>query len=108
MKKYNLNNFKGGWFIGNFSPSVCQTEKFEVALKKYKRGESDALHFHREAIEVTLILEGTAEFSGNLVKENDIIVLDKNEQNLFVALTDVKLCVVKFPSVPGDKYLVNE
>lgn len=108
MKKFNLNDFKGGWFIGNFSPSVFQTEEFEVALKKYKKGEVDALHFHREAIELTLIIEGYADFSGTIVKENDIILIEKNEQNLFKALTDVKLCVVKFPSIPGDKYLLNE
>ena len=37
MKKYNLEDFKLGWIIGNFEPSILRTDQFEVSIKKYKK-----------------------------------------------------------------------
>jgi len=28
----------GGWFVGDFSPTLLQTEAFEAACKRYQRG----------------------------------------------------------------------
>ena len=39
MQIYKLEDMKGGWFVGNFSPSAFQTEGFEVCYKKHHKGE---------------------------------------------------------------------
>ena len=40
MKKAKLSDMKGGWFIGNFEPSLYKTNDCEVAVKTYKKGDN--------------------------------------------------------------------
>ena len=40
MKKFNLDSMHKGWFVGDFTPSVLNTEKCEVAVKRYKKGDN--------------------------------------------------------------------
>ena len=37
MKKYKLDDMKGGWFVGNFEPSVMKAD-FEVGIHRHKKG----------------------------------------------------------------------
>jgi hypothetical protein len=108
MIKFNLNEMLGGWFVGSFSPSVIKTDKCEVAIKKYKIGNYEKKHFHKEAIELTVIISGSVEMNGVIYNENDIILIDKNEATDFKCLTDVITCVYKSISVPGDKYILED
>lgn len=98
---------KGGWFIGNFSPSALQTPEFEVAIKEYKAGDSEPNHVHKQAIEITVIVKGTVEMSNRLHREGEIIFLDKGDATTFRALTDVITVVVKTPSVSNDKFIID-
>ena len=41
MKVEKLSNMKGGWFIGNFEPSLFKTNECEVAVKSYKKGDKE-------------------------------------------------------------------
>ncbi len=95
----------GGWFVGDFSPSVVKTKECEVALKEYKAGDKENRHHHKEAIEVTLIARGTVEMNGNILEEGSIIQLDKGESTDFKSITDSITVVFKSPSVTNDKYL---
>ena len=95
MKIFNLEDMTGGWFVGDFSPSVVKTKRCEVALKEYKAGDKENRHHHKEAIEVTLIARGTVEMNGNI----------KGESTDFKSITDSITVVFKSPSVTGDKYL---
>ena len=36
MKLNKLNEFTKGWIIGNFNPSLFETDEFEVAVKNVK------------------------------------------------------------------------
>lgn len=105
MKKFNLDDMIGGWFIGHFEPSVLKTNDFEVAVKKYKKGDYEKKHFHKIATEYTLILDGEVIMSGKKFKSGDIILIQPNESTDFKALTDVKTIVVKTPSIDKDKFL---
>ena len=40
MNKSKLGDMIGGWFIGNFEPSLLKTNDVEVAVKKYKAGDA--------------------------------------------------------------------
>ena len=41
MKIKYLDDMTKGWFVGNFEPTVLNTEDVEVAVKKYKKGDQN-------------------------------------------------------------------
>lgn len=104
----NVSEFTKGWFIGNFEPSLLKTTDFEVAIKEYKAGTVEDEHFHKEAIEFTIVLDGTITMNGVEHNRNDICLIEKNETNIFESITDSRLLVIKTPSVNGDKYIVEK
>ncbi len=106
MDIHNLKEFNKGWFIGNFYPTLWPTSSFETALKTYNAGDSDPAHFHKVAVEYTLVIHGEVEMNGVKYVEDDIIIVYPNEIVKFTSLTNSKLMVVKTPSVQGDKYIV--
>lgn len=93
----------GGWFIGNFVPAAVHTSMFEVCLKKYKQGECEPSHFQHTAQELTLIIRGVAKMNGEQFSEGDIVIIEPLEIADFLAVTDVELVAVKWPSLPADK-----
>jgi quercetin dioxygenase-like cupin family protein len=99
-----LSEMKGGWFVGDFEPSVLRIPGAEVAVKTYARGAREGRHVHRVAHELTLVLGGEVQMNGERFGHGDIIVLEPGEPTDFEALTDVTTVVVKVPSVAGDKY----
>ena len=104
MNIANLNDMKGGWFIGLFEPSVFKTGFAEVGLKKYKAGEVNAAHYHRIATEVTLVVRGQCRMGKFVLSEGDIVTVHPDEVSDFEALTDCELVIYKSDSTPGDKY----
>ncbi len=105
MQLYNLSDFKGGWFVGNFHPTLFPLESVEVSIKHYKAGHVEPKHLHREADEITVIVSGKVSMNGNIYVKDDVILIEKDEATDFIALLDTT-CVVKVPSVKNDKYLV--
>lgn len=94
----------GGWFVGNFEPSILKTQDFEVALKKYKQGDTETFHVHKIATEITVIVEGTVFMCGQKWESGSVILLSPGEGTNFEAISDATTLVVKTPSVMGDKY----
>jgi quercetin dioxygenase-like cupin family protein len=107
MKKENLRNFIGGWFIGNFEPSLLKTNDVEVAVKHYKPGDYDNKHYHKIGTEYTVIVKGRVEMSGIEYAEGDILTISPNESTDFRALTETTTVVVKIPGASNDKYLTK-
>lgn len=105
-KVHNLKDFTGGWFVGDFDPSLMHIRDAEVAIKRYKAGDSEPAHEHRIADELTVVVLGTVAINGKFFFENDIIRIPTGQSAAFQAITDAITCVVKSPSVKGDKYLV--
>lgn len=106
MKLYKLQNFKLGWFIGDFTPTIISTKNVEVSIKRYKSGDYDNKHYHKMADEITVIIQGECIMNGIKYYSNDIILIEKNDTTDFLAVTDLVTCVIKLPSVIGDKYSV--
>ena len=108
MKKYRLENFKRGWFVGDFEPTIVKTKGFEVAIKHYKKGDTERKHVHKLAEEFTVVLVGKCQLNGEILGPGDIAVLEKGEEMTedFEAFEDTITTVVKIPSVIGDKYEV--
>ena len=62
----NIKNFKNGWFIGDFSPSLFNTKEFEIAVKYYKKGDSEPKHYHKRITEYNLITKGKIKICNNI------------------------------------------
>ena len=103
-----INNMIGGWFIGNFEPSLMKTNEFEVAVKTYKRGDYEESHFHKVATEFTVIVKGKVKMMGKEYLEGSIITIHPMESTDFLALSDSTTVVVKTPCVPNDKFLTKK
>lgn len=106
MTKYQANNFKRGWFIGNFEPSLLKNTQFEVAFKEYQAGDTEAAHTHQLATEYTIIASGVFQINDTICRAGDIIKIDVQEAAHFLCLETGATVVIKTPSVPGDKYLI--
>jgi len=105
MKVYQLSDMKGGWFAGDFNPTIVPSKNFEVAVKHYTAGAKEPRHHHKIAQEVTVISAGTVRMNGVIYTEGDIIVLEPGDSTDFEAVTAATTVVLKTPSVTGDKYL---
>ncbi len=106
MKRYKLDDMRGGWFVGQFEPSALKLDACEVAVKRYRAGDCEAPHVHRIAVELTLVLQGRVMMNGQPFGAGDIIELAPGETGDFRALEDAVTVVVKSPSVPSDKHPV--
>lgn len=102
-----LSEMVGGWFVGNFAPTMLDTQAVEVAVKHYRAGDREAAHYHRIATEITVVVEGSIAMAGREWGANDIVVLDPGEATDFRALSDATTVVVKLPGAPNDKYPVS-
>lgn len=105
MKLHHLSHMVKGWFVGGFSPSVVQTHAVEVAVKTYKAGDKEAMHFHRLATEITVVVSGHVRMAGKDLGPGDIVALEPLEPTDFEAVTDAINVVVKLPGAADDKYL---
>lgn len=95
----------GGWFVGNFEPSILKSEHFEACVKSYPAGAMEASHYQLISIEITVIISGTARMGDRILGAGDIVLLDAHEIADFEAVTDVILVALKTPSLPNDKVL---
>lgn len=105
MKIAKLEDMVKGWFVGNFNPSLLKTNEVEVAVKRYKKGDYEAKHYHKIATEITVIISGRVKMNGIEYKAGDIVTMEPNEATDFEALeNDTVNVVVKLPGANNDKY----
>ncbi|MCX2718543.1 hypothetical protein [Lentiprolixibacter aurantiacus] len=105
MKKRNLKEMTKGWFVGNFEPTVYQTNDVEVAIKEYNKGDFEDMHYHKLATEITTIVSGSVLMNGKTYQQGDIIIISPFESTDFKALEDTVTAVVKIPGANNDKYM---
>jgi len=108
MKTMKLESMTGGWFVGNFDPTIIKTNDVEVAIKSYKSGQKETSHYHKIATEITVIVSGEVKMNGVKYVAGDIIVIEPGDITDFEALTDVINSVVKYPGANNDKYLADD
>lgn len=108
MKTSRLEDMLNGWFVGNFEPTLYQTNDCEVAVKSYKKGDKEKAHFHKIATEITVIIKGKVKMFDKVYREGDIVIVEPNEITAFEALENSMNVVVKLPGANNDKYEVEE
>lgn len=105
MKTEKLKNMSKGWFVGNFIPTLYKTDTCEVAVKEYRAGDCEEMHYHKVATEITVVVSGRVMMFGQEFSAGDIVYLEPNDATDFKAITNAVTTVVKMPCVKGDKYL---
>lgn len=106
MKKYSIDSFVRGWFIGDFEPSILRTKDIEIGLKYYKKGEKEPISVHKNTWEITVVTSGCIKMYDSILYKNDVILLEPNDPSAFECIEDCALIVVKYPSNPEDKFLL--
>lgn len=106
MKINKIEEMVGGWFIGDFEPSVLKTKDFEVCYKFHHAGEIWDNHYHKVATEINYLIRGKMNLSGIELNQGDIFTIYPDEVAIPEFLTDCELIVVKTPSVKEDKFIV--
>ena len=107
MQIYKLEDMKGGWFVGNFSPSAFQTEGFEVCYKKHHKGEKWDTHYHEKVTEVNLLVKGKMMINDTEIFEGDIFIIPPFYVSSPTFLEDCEIVIVKTPSIVNDKIIIN-
>lgn len=107
MKTYQLDDMIGGWFIGDFQPSVIRSKDVEVGIKRFQAKETFEPHYHKLADEVTVIIEGKVRINQKEYGPGSIILQEKNEISDFSVIEDTVIAAVKMPSVINDKYIAG-
>lgn len=100
-----LNDFIGGWLVGNFDPCLFRSKDVEIGIKKYSTGDKDLNHYHKETTEYTVVLSGIVKMLDKIFYEGNIIEISPNTWNEFECIEDAVLLVIKTPSLPNDKFL---
>ena len=103
-----IEDMKGGWYIGNFEPSIFRTSEFEVGHKIHPKGDKWDSHYHKEADEITFLIRGKMVIQGRELISGDIFMISKYEIADPIFLEECEVIIVKFPSVIGDKYIIRE
>jgi mannose-6-phosphate isomerase-like protein (cupin superfamily) len=108
MDIYKLKNMVKGWFVGDFEPSAFKTKDFEVCYRIHPAGEEWDHHYHKEAVEINLLISGKMTMLDQTLSSGDVFVVNPYEIADPVFIEDCAIVCVKTPSVIGDKYIINE
>jgi len=106
MKIFDSKPFmeKGGWFIGDFEPTVFKTSDFEVSYKLHHKGENWPKHHHKLSTEINFLIRGKMTINDILIEAGKIFIIDKNESVKPIFIENCELIVIKTPSIKNDKY----
>ena len=114
LGQYNKLNDYGGWFVGSFFEGghPCKTDNVEVLYKEHKPGDICKPHFHKQKVELLIMIEGEARY---VVNDNEVIL--KSGNFLFVDVNNIisgeflkpsKIFAIHSPSIVTDKVEVDE
>ena len=105
MEVFRVADFVGGWFLGNFTPTLEATPDVEVCIKRYTAGTTEPVHYQRVSTEYTLVVSGRCRIGDFTLGPDEILQIPPGEAAGFEALDDVVLVAIKTPSRPDDKVL---
>lgn len=106
MKFFDLKDFKRGWVVGDFDPSILKAP-FEVGIHRHSKGEKPADHFHKKCTEINIVISGEILINERIFKRDDIFVFEPYEVSQVEYLTDAELVVIRNISDPKDKYEIK-
>lgn len=99
---------KDSWLFGDFDAAIFRTKDVDIGIKKVVPSGPPDPHYHTSSTEYNLILEGSMIVNGTVCFRGDIFIFDPMEVSRCTALEDTRVLVVRFPSAPKDKVIVND
>ena len=103
MKRAKLSQFKLGWFIGAFKPSLLPTKQFEVGFKHHRKDEDYPAHYQQVATEYNLLVHGRMTIGEEIFNDGDLFVIPPGEVVKPIFISDCQVVCIKVPSLPGDR-----
>ena len=107
MKRAKLSQFKKGWFIGAFKPSLLPTSQFEVALRQHRKDEDYPAHYQQVATEYNLLVHGRMAIGEEIFNDGDLFVIPPGEVVKPIFISDCQVVCIKVPSLPGDRVVCH-
>lgn len=101
----HLSDYQDGWVVGDFAPSIIRTPNFEVSVKRYSAGDTEAEHFQLLSTEITIVVSGSCRLGDQILSTGDVAEIPPLESASFEALDDTVVVAIKTPSLPSDKIL---
>jgi hypothetical protein len=105
VDKFKLENFTGGWVVGNFMPTLFTNIHVEVGVKFFSPGTIEPVHAQIRATEITIIHEGRVRIGDTNLESGEVLIIYPGEFADFEAFSNGSLTCIKFPSIPSDKIL---
>lgn len=107
MDVSHISKFTGGWFIGNFEPSLLKGAGFEASLKLHKKGENWPIHFHKSATEYNVVVVGRMTIQNVELNAGNVFVLHPYEVADPIFHEDTIIVCIKHPGATNDKFEFN-
>ncbi len=106
IDKYELSDFTGGWFVGDFENSLLRTN-FEASVKHHPKGEVWDKHYHKKATEYNVVVSGCVVIDNVRYEKDSVFVIHP----YFVVdpnfVEDTTIVCIKSISDVNDKYVVE-
>ena len=104
---YNLTNFKNGWIIGDFEPSILKNTGVEMAVMKKTKGiHKNDFHYHEHCIEINVLIKGKMKMNDKIINENEIFVYNPFVPSICEFLEDSTFVVFKNKPSNKDKVIM--
>jgi dTDP-glucose pyrophosphorylase len=104
---FKLENFKNGWIIGDFEPSILKNSGVELAVMNKKKGKGiNNFHYHENCMEINVLIKGKMLVNDKIINENDIFIFNKNVPSIYEYLEDCVFVVFKNKPSNTDKVLM--
>lgn len=104
MKIDSIHDFKNGWLVGAFYPSLMFRKDIEVGIHHISKGTQGDGHYHKETAEINVVITGKAEiFPGFFIGPGGIWTYEPGEKSQVFFPEDTTLLIIRTASVPNDK-----
>lgn len=110
--KYTDHGDFQGWFVGSFfgNNHPSKTDKLEILYKEHQAGDKQAAHYHKEKVELLIMLDGKANYNINgidvILEKGNYLFVDTNNIISGEFLEPSKIFAIHSPSLPKDKFSI--
>ncbi len=105
VKTGSIHEFKNGWLMGNFVPSLVKNEAFEVAIHRHQAKTGGGDHIHKIATEYNIVVDGEVTLDHTIsIRQNGYWITEPGQSFDVYFKEYTTLLVIKLPSVTDDKY----
>jgi hypothetical protein len=107
VETFRLENYKNGWIIGDFEPSLLKNSGVELAVMNKKKGVGkNDFHYHENCIEVNVLIKGKMRCNDVIIEENEIFIFHPNVPSIYEYLEDCTFVVFKNKPSNNDKVIM--